>query len=545
MKMVAGNVWDYNGPLIWPATVPRLTECNYSPHAPWISDFIVDRFLGVTYDLDDRGINWIAGLLGKEEFKCRLVLLLYPACATRKEHLEHMLWWQDSYGGRFEARLLPVNTRPLTVLALLHKNRWVMAVGAAPNLGADGTYPGLLNLFFLPDGILLENWRRWFELLWHASVPLTVESAAIPPLVPAKGSEEAARLWAEYVQACYGLLNEEGKDVQLEEAVVREESRPAMAQSDRVEFSVTAEMGIPRLDPLAEKIDRIFQKGKLVSIDKYSRIPPLEIPIRPEWFGIESFRRVGSVTRRVSYKVSVFRDKEIRIIDNKKKAAQNLLRRFSFSLADGQWLIPVDAIRLFEEELERINSEGIEQVKKIVGDKIEEFIEARKEEIFDDVEDMYREFYPQGSLPQHAKREILKARGERLQKLGGQRLLPQVAYAEVRFSPESDSKWTSPWAQALRLLKDIAEYPRKFVTDPYFARGLRVNGDDLLRAMNVCNDMCVKLWFEHGTKVEERARNELNILQQIIQQEDTDQRAKCAAILALIEGEEPPTFPNS
>lgn len=543
--MKVNDIWDYSDPLIWPATVPALTEGISTPHAPWISDLIVERFLGVTYDLDDLGINWIAGLLGKEDFKCRLVLLLFPTCATRKEHLEHMLWWQDSYEGRFEARLLPLNTQPLTVLVLLHKGRWVMAVGAAPNLGADGTHPGLLNLLFQPDGILLEKWRRWFERLWHASVPLTAESAAIPPLVPAKGSQEAARMWKEYVEACYDLLNEQRKNVSLEGTEVTEESGVAMAQSDGMEFSVTAEMGMPSLDPLAEKIAHIYQKGKLVSIDKYSRIPPLEIPARPEWFGIESFRRVGSVSRRVSYKVSVFREEEIRLIDSKRKAAQNLLRRFSFSLADGQWWIPRDAIRLFEEELERINTEGIEQVKKIMDGKLEDFLKSRKDQIFSDVERMYREFNPRGTLPGETKEEILEDLSIRLQKLGGQRLLPQMSFNEVSFLPESNSKWTNPWAQALRLLKDIAEYPRKFITDPYFTRGLRVNGDDLLRAMNVCNDICVKLWFEQGTKVEERARNELNILQQIIQQEDTDQRAKCAAILALIEGKEPPTFPNS
>jgi len=228
---------------------------------------------------------------------------------------------------------------------------------------------------------------------------LTHMSAAIPALVPAKGSPEASRMWSDYVETCRALIGGQTKK-DLPEGWGQPTLFPDIAgsQNDHAQPSVTAVLGVPRLDPVAEKIAVLYQKGSLVSIDKLSRIPPLEMPLNPEWFGIKSFRRVGTVSRRLSYRVSVLTEEELDI-ENKRKAMRNLLQRFSFSLADGQWWMPDSAKRLFEQEVERVNSEGIEQLQKIIGQDVEAFIEKRKAKVLQDAEEVYQEFYPGKYLP--------------------------------------------------------------------------------------------------------------------------------------------------
>uniref|UniRef100_A0A7C1F2M0 Uncharacterized protein n=1 Tax=Ammonifex degensii TaxID=42838 RepID=A0A7C1F2M0_9THEO len=415
-----------------------------------------------------------------------------------------------------------------------------MAVGTVPNLGIGTTSPGVVNFLFYPDRVLHEAWCTWFDRLWEVSVPLTVTSTAIPALVPAEGSPEASRMWSDYVEACYSLIGATRKDAPARVEAVTANTAIAVPGSGEAKPSVTGELGVPRLDPVAAKIAVLYQKGWLVSIDKSSRIPPLEMPIKPEWFGVETLRRVGSVSRQLTYRVSVFTEEELRSLESKRKSARGLLQRFSFSLADGQWWMPLSARLLFEKELERINSEGIKQLQNIAGEDIGKFIESRKDQILKDAENMYQEFHPGKPLPGDAVEKILTALCERLQKIPRERLLPQVTYKDIRFSPESDSQWTNPWAEALRLLGDIAEFPRKALTDRFFFRGLRVEQYNLVKAMDVCGDACVRRWTEGGFNLwdlEKRARGELELIQQIVH-EDAHPRAKCGAILVLIEGHE-------
>jgi len=137
-----GDVRHFDIPLIWPSHLPELANWEICGDAPWTADFFtINRLFGVTYDLDGRGINWLECFLGRPDFRCRLVLLLYPACATREEHLNRMLSWQKSYGDRFEVRLLPINIRPITVLSFSSGDEWeklTMAIGAVTQLGHPG-----------------------------------------------------------------------------------------------------------------------------------------------------------------------------------------------------------------------------------------------------------------------------------------------------------------------------------------------------------------------------------------------------------------------
>lgn len=212
--------------------------------------------LGVTYDLCDPGIKWLAQLLGKPDFKCRLVLLVYPACATRKEHLMPLAKWQRSLGERFAVRLLLVSTRPITAISFSNGNeseRLAMAIGGAPNLGIGATCPGIPNFFFHPDLVLHERRRRWFDELWEVSVPLTAASVAMANLVPAKKSPEASKMWSDYLQVCYSLIRGDGKDVAKVPSTTPETDTVNLPPNEP-RPSETDKLNVPRHDELSEYI---------------------------------------------------------------------------------------------------------------------------------------------------------------------------------------------------------------------------------------------------------------------------------------------------
>ena len=47
------------------------------------------------------------------------------------------------------------------------------------------------------------------------------------------------------------------------------------------------------------------------------------MPIKAEWFGVESLRRQGAVSREVKYRISVIEEKTFRKLENKRKEIQN------------------------------------------------------------------------------------------------------------------------------------------------------------------------------------------------------------------------------
>ena len=72
--------------------------------------------------------------------------------------------------------------------------------------------------------------------------------------------------------------------------------------------------------------------------------------------------------------------------------------------------------------------------------------------------------------------------------------LPKVTYTEVSFSPTSNMKNEDSWGHVTTLLMDIAEKPRKLITDPYARRVLSkgITLKDYFKAMDVVDDCIIQ-----------------------------------------------------
>ena len=143
--------------------------------------------------------------------------------------------------------------------------------------------------------------------------------------------------------------------------------------------SPTEEIGVPKLDHLAEGVARVFDLGALVSIDKLSRIPPLEALVKPEWFGVDSFRQTGMVRAQTSIKVAPFDESTLKKIDRLRRVSGELLPRYSFALADGVRWIPRQAIPLFEAALTTVNEDAKKLLGATVGESVDDFLVSQRD----------------------------------------------------------------------------------------------------------------------------------------------------------------------
>lgn len=524
-------------PFIWPE--PRVS----AGFSQYVTDLPVDvvvrsavSIFGVVSAIDSRAVNWMEGYLAdRTETRLRLVISIHPTCRTSESDLQNLLRLVERHGDRAAFKVFPEASlldRSANLLCLCGADGdLAVSLGPTENMGFAPASPSHANLASVVTAATFEACRKWFDYLWGIAGELRPDLASsMPILVLPEGDIEAARLWEDYRRRC--LERESGDEPQVRAKVDAVSGEVVLVDENDVEVpSPTEAIGVPKLDPLSDCMARIFELGALVSVDKLSRIPPLEAPVKPEWFGVESFRQTGMVRAQTSIKVAPFDEYTLKKIDRLRRVSGELLPRYSFALADGVRWMPKAAISLFEEALTTANEDAKKLLGDTIGDDVEAFLKSQYSRIRDDAQSMYEAYHPGGRIPDNAVANILNELKARLDKTRTDKLIPKVAYSPVAFNPSQKSDWSSPWGQAFALLKGIAEFPREAMTNRFFWQGIGTDEDALIKAMNVAGDHLVA---EYGSrKARKRAELELDLIGQL-EECSAESLEKCRALWSLI-----------
>jgi hypothetical protein len=438
-----------------------------------------------------------------------------------------------------EFRLLPadqvVESPPNALCVVDPDDRVCLATGSAFNFGLGaGPFAGF-NVVLAAEPMLGDAWRQWFEWMWWAAVPMAHETISIPHLVPARGTTEAADTWQAYLTRCR-QTRAGGEGLGDVKVTVDPDSGEVTATGPAGAHPSPADtIGLPKADPLVERIARIYERGSLATIDKSTRVPPLVVPIKAEVFGTPGQRQVGVGARRTEYRFKILQDKDSQELERIRRSAGELLTRLSFQLAEGVRWMPLAARPLFEAELERANGRGRTRLEKVVGSDVDAFVKGRRDQVRQAASEFYRELHPGQDAPESIVDEILRQGTERLNAAVSGSFLPRVTPARIRFDVGEDSTWISRWGQAATLLNEVAAFPRRILTDRFFLQGLDVDEDKLLEAMDVCGDAIVQAIGTRGVK--DRARDDLEVLGRL-SGSGLDARRRCELLLALMTGED-------
>lgn len=482
----------------------------------------------VVSGLNEHGLRWLRALTTEPNPPTIwVVLLVHATCPTTEADLAALVGLVKP--PQFQVWVLPVREwgqRCCWVLAVRRQAPTrVFWSASAGNFGLSAPALDEAHAVSEADPLIVDQFLAWFSSLAFQAAPLSAETATIPALVPAQGTKEAAQMWEEYEAACRAAT---------EAARHKPEASPTEApkSAEQVEEQIRKELKIPKSDPILQPLVQLFDQGDLVTIDKGSRIPPLEVPIKAEWFGITGFRELGVVSREVRYKISVLDDKTNKQLDARRKGTSELREKFSFPLADGSRWMPHKAKPLFEVELKRLEEEGKKLLGSIISGSPEEWVQSKRDLVTRDANRQYEEFHPGKTMPGTTIDEVLKALTERFKKATSGNFLPKVSFVRTGFRLSGDSDHVSDWASARTLLRAIAEYPRAALKSrAYFFRGLKVSERDLLHSMNVAEDHLIAEWFQPDSL--DTAQVELDALGQIDESERTD-RDKCELILDLL-----------
>lgn len=307
-------------PFMWPE--PRVLEGSSSYEAVIPFEHLAQRansILGIVVALGGQGIDHLRTWLENNvALTVKLIVAVYPTCSTHQDDIEQLRKLADRSCKALEIRIRPyawLTDRPTNVLCFLDRASKAVniMIGSSENLGFDPSPDGKINLVFRADPALSESFQQYFTWLWAQARNILSDSLPhMPELVLPEGSAEAARQWDAFCHAC--LDDTQDSNAPRETALIdRETGAVSLVNSeDEDVVSPGVAAGLPEFDPLADFVARLYPKGKLVTIDKLSRMPPLDAPLNPAWFGDAAERQRGNVTRRVSMRVSIIDGKRSR-----------------------------------------------------------------------------------------------------------------------------------------------------------------------------------------------------------------------------------------
>lgn len=519
-------------PFVWPEPLVSAGVARYAS-LPFtdVARSAVSIF-GVASAIDRRAVEWIEGFLADrgDETRLRLVISIQPTCRTSKADLLELVRLVERYKDRAAFRLYPeksLSDRSSNLLCFSARDgNVVVALGPTENLGLEPTNASQANFVTAVSPATLGACRTWFDYLWATAGPLQPDVAeSMPQLVIPEGEAEAARLWQDYRAKCFAQDRAGAAQVR----VVVDATTGAVTLTDQnngAVASATEELGVAKLDVVADGMARVYERGLLVAVDKTSRVPPLEAPVKPDWFGVDSFRQTGMVSSKTSFKVAPFDEATSKKIDRLRRASGDILPNYTYALADGMRWIPKSAVPLFEAALTQANNEARRLLGATVGDDLDAFLSTQRGRIRADAQRMYEAYHPGGKIPDSAVGNILEELKSRLGKSRGEALIPRVSYSPVAFNVGHDTAWSSPWGQAFQLLRGIAEYRREVLT-----RQVKADEHALILAMDVVRD---HLAADFGSrKAKQRAERELGVIKRL-ETCQADVRKRCEALWALV-----------
>ena len=541
-KKATRSETEPNPPYIWPSA----TRQAHDERAPLFQHSLkgAATILGMASAVDCRGVKWLKEFLGQSsDPQVLVVLAVFGGCPTRSDDLSRLLDLQSqAENGRIQFRILPMaggTGAPANCLVAVPTKGMppVFLFGPTPNFGIESADRTQVNMCFEAEPALFDKWRRWFDLIWLQAAPLTEATTDIPALATATGTSAAASQWQTYCDFCAQFV--ERRDAELPATDPETGEILSVQKSDGSEDPPPTKIAdLPKLDPLEDRVARLFRAGRQVTIARSSAVRPLEVPVNPRLLRQKAQIRDGTVVRRQSFSVSAFSDDELKKINAYRQASRSIVEKLGLPLAQGVYWMPDQAKEIFGSEWQARNNEAQETLGQLVGEDAGSFVDSKVNSIKCDLQNVYQRLGGKGEVSKSALTEVIDDLKRRISHALGGPLAAPVTFTEIRFLPQGESDGQAPWAQAEKLVLALARFPRKVIAHlKRSLSGLITEESEILAAMDVENDAILKD-TNNSYWADQRARSEERILDQI-SDADITSRDRCEAGLMLIDGRSP------
>lgn len=479
-----------------------------------------------------------------------VVLALDPSYGTHEtgEVLSRVYTLQESSEGRLSARLLTPgklgNTAPRLSLAIMSvPNEPVTAsVGSSPAFGLGVPAAGDVNLWITLSASQTNDIRQLARAYWESSAKLTKGRCEVPLLDPCRGNEEGYIHW----QAFEAMLNDSTdlfgqpgtsiRDLPLtpegkldEEAIPTSVSEPPPTLVDLM----------PKIPAVVDDIQALYERGALVSVQH--KVKPMSVPIPASLFGQQGEQQVGALKYKQQFRIELFSDEATaKEVERQRKRITDLVQLFCYSFGTGKYWVPNAARTALNAAIDAASKTSKSSLSAAFGGDLEKFLAGRRPAIKQDLENIYKRFYPNTAMPSDSVEKVVDLLRNRVTGATKDGLAPKLTSTTISFRYSTDKR-EDPWTDAVMLLSKIAIRSRELIADRFKPRELKVADillPDYLKAMNVLDDALVVLGFDKGWDspwVIDRAIKEAEMLETLISS-DAPGEVMCQRLIALIQG---------
>jgi hypothetical protein len=551
---MTNNPKDCSQTGVWPDMQARIA--GESPCLPPFGEKLVAcnyAFLAVCVP-NRRFVQWIEQhwLRASKLARWEMVLALDPSYGTHDtgEILTRIYALQESSEGRLSARLLTPgklgDAAPRLSMAILcNENEPVLAsVGSSPAFGLGVPAAGDVNLWLSLSVSQTNDIRQLARAYWESAAKLTKYRCDVPLLDPCKGNEEGYIHW----HAFEAMLNdpsdafaEPGPSIRelplTPEGKLDEEAIPA--NQDATLSGLVDHM--PKAPPIVSDVQALYERGALVSVQH--NVKPMSVPIPASLFGQQAEQQVGAVKHTQQFRIALFADEATaKDVEKQRTRVTELVKVFSYSFGNGKYWVPSTARAALNAAIDKADKSSQSGLSAAYGGDLDKFLEQRRPAIKQDLENIYKRFYPNSAMPSDSLDKVMNLLRERVTGATKDGLAPKITSTAIAFRYSTDAR-EDPWSDATLLLSKIAIRSRELVTDRYKPRELKIadiSVPDYLRVMNVMGDALVDLALEKGWEspwVADRARKEVDVLEANAASDDSNE-SRCQWLIDLIKGRE-------
>lgn len=505
---------------------------DFSPFEDVLSS--AKTLFAVITNVEVNSISFLSDLFEtSKDLNGHIIICLPKGCLTNQPNLKLLTDLEKQYISRINIKIFLLNSREdiLSSIFLINTfdDKTVLSLG---DFLRDTSYSNKNNnnikrnnLVFTPQNELAEVIYKWYDYLWlDQTVPLDEFILNEFPIVFSSTTNKNNENMSSKEQI--NIRNNINNSVETTVETIKNTAKTSL-------IAPTKFLNVPRLDPFALKIAKIYEQGEIVTLDRKNRFPPLEIPIKAEWLGIKGSEKIGNLTQEIKYRILAIDENLLKQIEQKKNILRELVHNFTFSMGESLRWIPLKAKPLFEQELDRVNKEVKDFIQTVLGNNVSEYLDKRKNKIEEDARRIQSNFinktkenstYPtskKDKLPQlnlfmeeDSSQQTLFREGKenqsnlviekvyiekilneitrRLTKVKECNFIPSISYNKISFN-YSESKWSSPWLQASRFLTSIAEFSRKGTYEVFLKHTPSIDYKQYIQAMDVCDDSLIRL----------------------------------------------------
>lgn len=546
---------DCSNARVWPDMQARIT--GESPCLPPFGEQLVAchyAFLAVCVP-NRRFTQWVEQHWSRVPTQARweMVLALDPSYGTHEtgEVLTRICALQESSAGRFSARLLTPgklgDAAPRMSLAILSKeNEPVSAsVGSSPAFGLGGPAAGDVNLWITLSASQTNDIRQLARAYWESAARLTKHRCDVPVLDPCKGNEEGYIHW----QAFEAMLNDPsdpfgqpGRSIQElpltpdgkldEEALPVSQDAPPPVLVDHM----------PKVPAVVDDVQALYERGALVSVQH--KVKPMSVPIPASLFGQQGEQQVGAVKYKQQFRIDLFADEATaKEVEQQRKRITELVQLFSYSFGTGKYWVPNTARTALNAAIDKAGKSSQSTLSAAYGGDLGKFLEQRRPAIKQDLENIYKRFYPSTTMPSESLDKVIALLRDRVTGATKDGLAPKITSTTISFRYSIDPR-EDPWSDVVLLLTKIAVRSRELLSDRFKPRELKITDitvPDYLKAMNVMGDALVAQALDKGWEspwVLARAREEMEALDAYGRSDDSGEK-RCEWLSDLIKGRKP------